>query len=107
MDTLAQYYVGLSATSAGNAVERATVNKYAKYVALMTTYKFIPIAVETLDPINSSALSFLVSLGKRLIKTTGDQHESSFLFQKISICLQCFNSLAFCGCFGKAMADTI
>ena len=94
-DTLAPSYVSLSAISAGNAAERAAAIKCAKYAALVPYYEFVPVALESLGAFSSSCLSFLLSLGKRLTATTGDLRESAFLFQRISICLQRYNCLAF------------
>src|SRR5215475_7959924 len=71
-DTLAPSYVSSSATSASSAAERAAVMKVAKYISLSSTHEFVPIAVETLRPLNESALTFLTALGKRLFQTTGD-----------------------------------
>ena len=56
------------------------------------TYTFIPIACETLGPINTKALSFLADLGRRIALVTGDPREGSFLFQRLSITVQRFNS---------------
>ena len=79
-DTLAPSYVSLSATSACNAAERAASNKVAKYAGLSPTHDFVPIAIETLGGFNASGLTFLTALGRRLIQTSGDPRESSFLF---------------------------
>lgn len=101
-DTLATSYANLSAISAGNAAERAASNKIAKYSAITTSHEFVPIAIETLGPINSSGEIFLKNLGKRLCLTTGEPRESSFLFQRISIALQRYNALSIRGTFGES-----
>jgi len=49
--------------------------------------------VESHGPINRDALQFLSELGKRLVETTGDVRASSFLFQRISVAVQRFNSI--------------
>ena len=106
-DTLAPWYVTLSATSASNAAERAASNKVAKYVCLAATHEFIPIAIETMGPINASGLSFLTTLGRRLSQVTDDSRETSFLFQRISICLQRYNSLSLRSTFGDFSAEDL
>ena len=51
-------------------------------------------AVESHGPINRDALQFLSELGSwRLVETTGDVRASSFLFQRISVVVQRFNSV--------------
>ena len=104
-DTLAPSYVTLSATSAANAAERAASNKVAKYVFLATTHKFVPVAIETLGPINASGLALLTSIGRRISQVTDNSRETSFLFQRISICLQRYNSLSLRSTFGDFSAD--
>ena len=64
-----------------------------KYVGLSSQGEFVPIAVESHDPINMDALQFLSELDKRLVETTGDVRVSTFLFQRISVAVQRFNSV--------------
>jgi len=52
-----------------------------------------PIALESHGPINRDALQFLSELGRRLVETTGDVRASSFLFKRISVVVQRFNSI--------------
>ena len=51
---------------------------------------FQPVATETLDPLNASALNFLSEVGRRLTSLSGDSRETSFLF--LSMLIQRFNS---------------
>ena len=67
----------------GGAAESAGEKKDAKYHA--KTYTFIPIACETLGPINTKALFFLADLGRHIALVIGDPREGSFLFQRPSI----------------------
>jgi len=56
--------------------------------------EFVPTAVESHGPINRNALQFLSELDSwRLVETTGDVRASSFLFQRISVVVQRFNSV--------------
>ena len=93
-DTLAASYIAHSLSSAGSAAERAAELKVSKYSSLCDQYDFIPIAIETLGPINTSAIHFLSSLGKRIAARTGDAREGAFLFQRLSITIQQYNCVA-------------
>jgi len=50
------------------------------------------VATETLGPLNASALNFLSEVGRRLTSLSGDSRETSFLFQRLSMLIQHFNS---------------
>jgi len=50
------------------------------------------ITIETLGPIDASAPNFLSEVGRRLTSLSGDQRETSFLFQRLSMLIQRFNS---------------
>ena len=49
--------------------------------------------METHGPLNASALNFLSEVGRRLSSVSGDSRETSFLFQRLSIIVQRFNSV--------------
>ena len=51
------------------------------------------IAMETHGPLNASALNFLSEVGRRLNSVSGDSRETSFLFQRLSVIVQRFNSV--------------
>jgi hypothetical protein len=51
----------------------------AKYSSLATTQEFVPIAVETLGPLNTSGLALLSTIGKRSSHVTGDPREGASL----------------------------
>ena len=73
--------------------------KVSKYAGLSVSHLFVPIAIETLGPINEAGHSFLSELGRRLSTISDDPGESFFLFQRISILIQMFNEVAFRGTF--------
>jgi len=98
-DTLAESYLASTSTVAGGAAEAAADRKEQKYMALMGTHHFVPLAVETLGPINNKGLHFLSDLGRRLTESTGDPREKSFLFQRLSITIQRYNAICFQGSF--------
>jgi len=74
---------------------------------------FQPIALETLDPINESAVQSLNDLGSRIASVSTDDKEAQFLFQRLSISLQRFNAMfstvTFLGASGTVLisADAI
>jgi len=65
----------------------------------------IRVAIETLDPLNASALNFLSEVGRRLTSLSGDSRETSFLFQRLSMLIQRFNSALIMGSFCFADED--
>jgi len=64
--TLAVSYVPASSVTAAAAAEAAASRKEVKYSHLPAPFSFQPIAVETLGPINESAVDFLQELGRRI-----------------------------------------
>ena len=79
--------------------ELAAARKTAKYAALESRYMFQPIAVESLGPINSSAVSFLSGLGRLIAEVSGEIREGSFLFQLLSVLIKHFNAVLLHDCF--------
>src|SRR6218665_2704361 len=97
VDTLASSYVQATAAMAGATAEIATERKNVKYSALLNTHVFVPLAMETLGPINVTGQNFLRDLGRQLTTSTGDKRETCFLLQRLSVTIQRFNSVAFRG----------
>ena len=91
--TTASSYIAASAREAGAAAELAASRKTAKYSSLATQYIFYPVAVETHGPLNEEARQLLSDLGRRASASSGDVREVSFLFQRISVVVQRFNSV--------------
>ena len=52
----------------------------------------IIIIITTLGPFNASAVNFLSEVGRRLTSLSRDPRETSFLFQRLSMLIQRFNS---------------
>jgi len=104
-DTLAQSYLAETSLSAGAAAESAARKKVSKYTDISRSHIFVPVAVESLGPINSSGVDFLTTLGKRLSEKSGDPRETSFLFQRISVMNQRMNAVAVAGCLPTAAGD--
>jgi len=70
-----------------------------KYRDAFPNYCFQPIAVENLGAMNSSAVDFINTLGRRISSVSGEDKESAFLFQRISITIQRFNCILLFECF--------
>jgi len=87
--SLAESYVDTAAIGAEQAANR----KLSKYAELASDYIFQPIAVENLGSFDSSTSSFLSNLGNKIRETSGEDKETSVLFQHISVLIQRFNSV--------------
>jgi len=90
---LANSYLQSATASAGAVAELAAIRKVAKYSTLEDQYIFQPIAVESLGPMNWEAHKFLADLGRKISHVSGDDRETTFLFQHISVLLFRFNSV--------------
>ena len=101
-DTLARSYLNETSQTTAAAAKSASRKKVAKYSDISRTHFFVPIAVESLGPINSAGVDFLCTLGRHLCDKSGDLRETSFLFQRISIINQRMNAAAITGCFPVA-----
>jgi len=62
---------------------------------LCSAHLFLPIAVETLGPMNDSAYEFFEILGRKITDVSGDSREVSFVFQRLSVIVQSFNAALF------------
>ena len=93
VSTLADSYLHSTSRSAGSAAKAASVRKESKYSTLPADLIFQPIAMETHGPLNASSLNFLSEVGRRLSFVSGDSSETSFLFQRLSVIVQRFNSV--------------
>ena len=104
VDTLASSYTPTTSVTPCGAAEVAATRKRAKYAQITQSHLFVPIVIETLGPINMDGQRFLDSLGERLSSVSGDRRETTFLYQKLSILIQIFNSIAF---RGTLLPDTV
>ena len=99
---MGRHYFGYSGTPTMSvtpceAGEAAATRKRAKCAEIIQSHIFVPIAIETLRPINMDGQRFLDSLGERLSSVSGDVRETTFLYQRLSVLIQIFNSAAFRG----------
>ena len=87
------FYVDRAATDACTVARMAAIRKTEKRSTLSSAYMFEPIAVQNLGVFSSTTLNFISELGRRIYVHTGDARETSYLFQRISVTLQRFNSV--------------
>jgi len=92
VSTLADSHLHSTSHSAGSAAETASIRKETKYSSLPPDFIFQPVAIETLGTLDASAVNFLREVGRRLTSLSGDSRETSFLFQRLSMLIQRFNS---------------
>jgi len=78
-----------------HSVTRAANRKCQKYSELSTVYTFLPIAVETLGPMNDSAYESFEMLARKISDVIGDSREVSFAFQRLFVIIQRFNQALF------------
>ena len=90
---LGDSYVPASSVTAAAAAEAAASRKEVKYFDLPASFSFQPIAVETLGPINESAVDFLRELGRRISSKFQEERQSAYLFQRLSVTVQRFNAV--------------
>ena len=91
---MAVSYLNKTAISSGAAAELAAERKTAKYSSNLPDYCFLPLAFETLGPLNLDNRLFLSKLGKLLSRSTNDPRETGFLFQRLSVEIQRFNAIS-------------
>jgi len=97
-------YVRTAAQDSGAVAALAAARKTAKYAALESRYLFRPTAVESLGPINCSAVSFLCGLGRRIAEVSGITREGSFHFQRLSALIRRLNAVLLHDCFVDEVA---
>ena len=71
----------------------AATKKEDKHSGLAADYLFQPIVVKTLSPISESASDFFSFLTMKISHYSGDERETAFLFQGISVLVQRFNGM--------------
>ena len=104
-DTLADSYLASTSMTAAAAAQLAATRKKNKYVELSTTRHFVALVFESLGLIGSKTTIFLKELVHRLILATENLLETTHLFQRLSVALQCFNAMCVLGCFGGKQDD--
>jgi len=93
VSTLAQLYVDRAATGVRVVTELAAERKLMKYSNLPTSLIFQPIAVKNLGAFGSSSSDFISALGHKISSVSGEERETSFLFQGLSVASQRFSAV--------------
>ena len=88
IDTLAPSYLQPTAATTGAAAELADARKNKKYQDLLNAHHFIPLAMETLGPINETGITFIADIGRNLKQETNEARETSLIFQRLSVTIQ-------------------
>jgi len=70
-------------------------------------YTFLPIAIETHGAMNAEAYDFFQVLGRRISDVTGDDREVAFIFQRLSVLIQRFNSALFSETFATTRTSDL
>jgi len=55
--------------------------------------------------ISKDGMDFLCDLERRITQSTDDHRESAFLFQRLSVLIQCYNAVAVLGTFTHTTSD--
>jgi len=76
-------------TNSVKALKSMIVTKYAGFERM---HIFKPFAVENLGTMNASAYGFLAGLGQKISAISGDNRETCYVFQRISVLIQHFNT---------------
>ena len=63
VDTLTPSYIAVSTQITGSAAQTVAERKVSKYTGLLASHLFVPIAIESLSPINEAGHLFLSELG--------------------------------------------
>ena len=95
----------LQLLTCSDTLAAAALLKHIKYAEIKAAYDFVPVAIETLGPINSKGTAFLDELGNRLSIDAHDTREATFLYQRVSVCIQRANAIAFRGSFVEGDLD--
>ena len=94
VDTVAPSHLLSTKNQAGAAALRAAELKTSKYRSLASSHQIMPIALETFGAWHIESLDFMRELGRRTSLVTGDQRETTFLLQRMSVAVQRGNASA-------------
>ena len=103
--SLAESYVDIAAIGAGLVAEQAANRKLSKYAELASDYILEPIAVKNLGSFDLYRSSFSSNLGNKIRASSGEDRETSVLFQRICVLIQRFNSVLLHDSFTKDGLD--
>ena len=72
-DTMANSYLNSTSTTAGGAADIAAARNAEKYQELARGYEVIPVAIETMGPMNPAGADFINGIGRLVTALTGDR----------------------------------
>ena len=96
-DTFAPSHLNIAVNGPGVVANEAEEKKRAKYACLTSTFRFVPIAVETLGSLGDEADNFIHDLGRRITTVTGERRATEFLLQRLSVAIQRGNAASVLG----------
>lgn len=98
VDTLAPTYLNGSLKAVGSAAELACSRKHEHYTNIKASnFLFVGLAFETMGPWCKESKRFIDSIGKHLIKESGDIRARKFLYNRISMAIQQGNAASVLG----------
>ena len=98
VDTFASTHVNESAVRAGSAANAAETVKRSKYRSLTDRYQFEAVAIETAGTYSEGTKNIVRDIGRRLTEATGDQRETFWFMQRLSLAVQRGNAASIlCG----------
>ena len=74
---------------------------HLKYSQLDSSHYFEPVAIETTGVIGERSRKFLVELGRRIRRVSGEVNSTAFLLQRLSIAVQRGNAASVLGTIGS------
>jgi hypothetical protein len=87
-DTFAPSYVPVTSRHPGHAAKLGEVSKHKLYASAQGQYHFVPVALETSGVWGKEGISLIKEIGRRITEATGEPRATSYLIQRLSICLQ-------------------
>ena len=86
IDTMANSYLNSTSTTAGGAADIAAASKAEKYQELARGYEVIPVAIETMGPMNPAGADFINGIGRLATALTGDRRGPLFFGRGFQSC---------------------
>ena len=94
VNTFAESSVYGNALEAGHAAAKAEAAKRVKYGFMANSYRFEPIAIDTLGAYGPTTKNIIREIGKLITDKTGETRETQWLKQRLSIAVQRGNALS-------------
>jgi len=92
---MADSHLQTSSREPGAVAELSVTRKEAKYSMLSGSHIFQPLAFESHGPQNAPVISFIKEMGHKISQHSGDDRETQFLFQQLSVIMQRYNAVLY------------